>query len=54
MALFRQHGGQLRLSEALEFYRTRKTFFPGKLMEYARICRVANVMAPYVEAKHRY
>ena len=37
--------------EALELYRTRKTFLPGKLMEYANICRVAKVMAPYVEAK---
>lgn len=37
--------------ESLEFYRTRKTFRPDKLMEYARICRVANVMAPYIEAK---
>jgi hypothetical protein len=37
--------------EALELYRIRKTFLPGKLMEYARICRVATVMAPYVEAK---
>jgi hypothetical protein len=37
--------------EALDLYRTRKNFRPGKLMEYARICRVANVMAPYLEAK---
>ncbi|QNI02816.1 type IV toxin-antitoxin system AbiEi family antitoxin domain-containing protein [Halomonas sp. SH5A2] len=37
--------------EALELYRTRKTFLPGKLMKYANICRVAKVMAPYVEAK---
>lgn len=37
--------------EALTLYRTRKPFLPGKIMEYAHICRVAKVMAPYVEAK---
>lgn len=37
--------------EALDLYRTRKSFNPGKLMEYARICRVANVMRPYMEAR---
>lgn len=48
---FRNRIGMEVVLEALELYRTRKTFRPGKLMEYARICRVANVMAPYVEAK---
>ena len=48
---FRNRIGMDVVLEALELYRTRKTFRPGKLMEYARICRVANVMAPYVEAK---
>ncbi|MGO1749074.1 MAG: type IV toxin-antitoxin system AbiEi family antitoxin domain-containing protein [Marinobacter sp.] len=48
---FRNRIGVDVVLEALELYRTRKTFRPGKLMEYARICRVANVMAPYVEAK---
>ncbi|SOB77150.1 Transcriptional regulator, AbiEi antitoxin, Type IV TA system [Marinobacter sp. LV10R510-11A] len=48
---FRNHIGMDVVLEALELYRTRKIFRPGKLMEYARICRVANVMAPYVEAK---
>lgn len=48
---FRNRIGMDLVLEALELYRTRKTFLPGKLMEYARICRVANVMAPYVEAK---
>lgn len=48
---FRSRIGMDVVLEALELYRTRKTFRPGKLMEYARICRVANVMAPYVEAK---
>ncbi|WP_193601583.1 type IV toxin-antitoxin system AbiEi family antitoxin domain-containing protein [Marinobacter salexigens] len=48
---FRNRIGMDVVLEALELYRTRKTFRPGILMEYARICRVANVMAPYVEAK---
>ncbi|ROU01002.1 transcriptional regulator [Marinobacter sp. R17] len=48
---FRNRIGMDVVLEALELYRTRKTFQPGKLMEYARLCRVANVMAPYVEAK---
>lgn len=48
---FRNRIGMDVVLEALELYRIRKTFLPGKLMEYARICRVANVMAPYVEAK---
>ncbi len=48
---FRNRIGMDVVLEALELYRTRKTFLPGKLMEYARICRVANVMAPYLEAK---
>ncbi|NWN92003.1 transcriptional regulator [Marinobacter adhaerens] len=48
---FRNRIGMDVVLEALELYRTRKTFRPGKLMEYARICRVGNVMAPYVEAK---
>ncbi|MDQ7727620.1 type IV toxin-antitoxin system AbiEi family antitoxin domain-containing protein [Halomonas sp. SpR8] len=48
---FRNRIGMDVVLEALELYRTRKTFLPGKLMEYANICRVAKVMAPYVEAK---
>ncbi|MGC8119772.1 type IV toxin-antitoxin system AbiEi family antitoxin domain-containing protein [Marinobacter sp. VGCF2001] len=48
---FRNRIGMDVVLEALELYRTRKTFRPGKLMEYARICRVANAIAPYVEAK---
>jgi predicted transcriptional regulator of viral defense system len=48
---FRNRIGMDVALEALELYRTRKTFRPGKLMEDARICRVANVMAPYVESK---
>ncbi|SDN04971.1 type IV toxin-antitoxin system AbiEi family antitoxin domain-containing protein [Vreelandella arcis] len=48
---FRNRIGMDVVLEALELYRTRKTFLPGKLMKYANICRVAKVMAPYVEAK---
>ena len=48
---FRNRIGMDVVLEALDLYRTRKNFRPGKLMEYARICRVANVMAPYLEAK---
>lgn len=48
---FRNRIGMDVVLEALELYRTRKAFLPGKIMEYANICRVAKVMAPYVEAK---
>jgi len=48
---FRNRIGMDVVLEALELYRVRKTFRPGKLMEYAKVCRVAKVMAPYVEAK---
>lgn len=48
---FRNRIGMDVVLEALELSRISKTFLPGKLMEYARICRVATVMAPYVESK---
>lgn len=48
---FRNRIGMDVVLEALDLYRTRKAFRPGKLMEYARVCRVANVMGPYVEAR---
>ncbi|MCA1773921.1 MAG: type IV toxin-antitoxin system AbiEi family antitoxin domain-containing protein [Halomonas sp.] len=48
---FRNRIGMDVVLEALDLYRTRKTFRPRRLMEYARICRVAKIMAPYVEAK---
>lgn len=48
---FRSRIGMDVVMEALELYRSRKTFRPGKLMEYTRICRVANEMASYLEAK---
>ena len=36
--------------EALKFYRERKRFDGNKIMRYARICRVSNIMRPYLEA----
>ncbi len=36
--------------EALKLYKTRKKFFLRKLLKYAKICRVENVMRPYLEA----
>ena len=36
--------------EALKLYRSQKKFDLEKLLEYARICRVEEVMRPYLEA----
>jgi predicted transcriptional regulator of viral defense system len=36
--------------EALRFYRQHRGFDVGKLLHYARICRVEKVMNPYLEA----
>jgi len=36
--------------EALKIYRTNDYFDPDILFEYARICRVSNVIKPYLEA----
>jgi predicted transcriptional regulator of viral defense system len=36
--------------EALKQYRQRQDFDVGRLLYYARICRVENVMRPYLEA----
>ncbi len=36
--------------EALERYRKHSSFDVSRLMRYARICRVENVMRPYLEA----
>ncbi|HLQ25474.1 MAG TPA: type IV toxin-antitoxin system AbiEi family antitoxin domain-containing protein [Acidiferrobacterales bacterium] len=36
--------------EALKLYKTRRKFSLGELLKYARICRVENVMTPYLEA----
>lgn len=36
--------------EALKLYKTRKKINLGKLLEYAKVCRVEKVMRPYLEA----
>jgi predicted transcriptional regulator of viral defense system len=36
--------------EALKAYRTRPSFDVSKLLHYARICRVEQVLSPYLEA----
>jgi hypothetical protein len=36
--------------EALKSWRKKKNAKIDKLMEYARICRIYNVIKPYVEA----
>lgn len=36
--------------EALKLYRSQKKFNMDKLLKYARVCRVENVMKPYLEA----
>ena len=35
--------------EALKLYRRHPAFHVGELLRYARICRVENVIAPYLE-----
>jgi predicted transcriptional regulator of viral defense system len=47
---FRNRLGMDVVLEALQLYRQRKTYEPSKLLRYARICRVENVMRPYLEA----
>jgi predicted transcriptional regulator of viral defense system len=47
---FRNKIGMDVLLEALKLYRARKDFNLGELLKYAKICRVARVMRPYIEA----
>jgi predicted transcriptional regulator of viral defense system len=47
---FRNKIGMDIVLESLKLYKARKPFQPEKLLEYARICRVENVMRPYLEA----
>ena len=47
---FRDKIGMSIVLEALAFYKERKVFNPSKLIKYARICRVENIMKPYVES----
>jgi predicted transcriptional regulator of viral defense system len=48
---FRNRLGTDVVMEALQLYRKRHTLNLSKLMEYARICRVENVIRPYLEAQ---
>jgi len=47
---FRNRIGVGVATEALRFCRERKRSSPREFLEYARICRVQNVMTPYLEA----
>jgi len=47
---FRNKVGMDIVLEALKLYKDQGTFDIGKLLEYARICRVERVMKPYLEA----
>ena len=47
---FRNKIGMNVILEALAFYKERKTFNPSKLIKYAKICRVENIMKPYIES----
>jgi predicted transcriptional regulator of viral defense system len=47
---FRNKIGMDVVLEALKLYKTRKQRNLGDLLKYARICRVENVMKPYLEA----
>ena len=42
--------GVICLISTLAFYKERKKFNPAKLVKYAKICRVENVMRPYIES----
>jgi predicted transcriptional regulator of viral defense system len=46
---FRNRLGMDVTLEALKLYRARKPVKPDDLIHYARICRVENVMRPYLE-----
>ncbi len=47
---FRNKIGMDVVLEALKLYKNRKSFNLKKLLKYAKICRVENVMRPYLEA----
>ncbi len=46
---FRNKIGMDVVLEALKLYKARKSFNLNKLIKYAEICRVKNVMLPYLE-----
>jgi predicted transcriptional regulator of viral defense system len=47
---FRNKIGMEVVLEALKLYRSRQQFNIYKLLTYAKICRVKNIMTPYLEA----
>lgn len=47
---FRNKIGMDVVLEALKLYKSRKKFDLGQLLKYAKICRVEEVMRPYLEA----
>ena len=47
---FRNKIGMEVVLEALKLYRSRQKFNLEKLLIYAKICRVKNIMTPYLEA----
>jgi hypothetical protein len=47
---FRNRIGMDVVLEALKLYKVRMKFNHGELLKFARICRVENVMRPYLEA----
>jgi len=47
---FRSELGMEIVIEALRFYMTRHKFDVNKLIKYARVCRVYNVIYPYLES----
>ena len=47
---FRSKIGMDVVLEAVKLHKTRNGFNLGKLLEYARICRMEKVMRPYLEA----
>ena len=46
---FRNRIGMDVILEALKLYKARKIFDLNKLIKYAKVCRVKNVMLPYLE-----
>ncbi len=46
---FRNKIGMEVVLEALKIYKLRKEFKAGEILKYAKICRVENIMRPYLE-----
>ena len=47
---FRNKIGMNIVLEALAFYKERKKINPTKLIKYAKICRIENIIKPYIES----